>query len=53
MSKFDELFKKLIGLKIIQKTGGWEDNIPEDIWDKYFVGNYKEIEFGIATDTHR
>jgi len=53
MSKFDELFKKLIGLKIIQETGGWEDNIPGDIWDKYFVENYKEIKSGIATDTYR
>ena len=53
MENFNELLEKLNGLKIIQKSMDWGECLPEDIWNEYFKGKYKEIAFGIDVDTHR
>jgi len=53
-SKFDELLKELNAAEIIQTAGDWEENIPQDIWEKYFKKNpYEEQASGINPDTHR
>ncbi len=54
MKKFDELLEKLNGLELIQKHGGWEDNIPDDIWNEYFKDvNYTILAEKLHIDTHR
>jgi hypothetical protein len=40
---FEGLFSKLSELKIIQKEGEWSECIPDDIWEKYFDGNFKIV----------
>lgn len=46
MSRFDNILIDLKQLQIIQTKEDWEDNIPYDIWNKYFKGKgkYKIIE---------
>ena len=54
MKKFNELLTKLNNLTIIQKNSEWEENISEDIWQKYFKNeNYKKIAFGLEREQHR
>ncbi len=54
MEKFDELLEKLKGFEIIQKYGGWEDNIPKHIWDEYFENaDYTISAENLDVDTHR
>ena len=53
MEKFNELLAKLKELKITQTKGDWSENLPDDIWEQYFKGNFKEIKHNLAVDTHR
>lgn len=53
MEKFNELVKKLQELQIIQKSIDWEENLPEEIWESYFKGNYKELKSGLDVDSRR
>ena len=49
-----ELIQKLNDLKITQISGGWEENIPEDIWEQYFENiQYEEVAWDLDVDTHR
>jgi len=53
MIKFDKLLTKLQALKITQRKGEWEENIPDDIWNEYFENTpYVEVGWGISVDTH-
>lgn len=47
-----ELIKHLNELKIVSTTE-WEENIPDDIWDKYFNGTYHVVESNLNIDKHR
>jgi len=53
MEKFNELLEKLNELKLIQTQIDWAENIPEEIWEEHFLGNWKELKSGLSTDTHR
>ena len=57
MEKFNELLEELNKQKITQTQGGWEDNIPDDIWEEYFTSNnsnnYRTIITKLTPDTHR
>ena len=53
MKKFDELFEKLSNLDIIQTSGDWAENLPDDIWNEYVKNNFKEVAFNLYIDTHR
>lgn len=53
MEKFNELLTKLKELKIIQTQGDWAENLPEEIWEQYFKGNFKEVKHNLDVDTHR
>jgi len=52
MEKFDELLKELKARDIIQTSICWEENIPEDLWNKYFNG-YEETTEDLNIDKHR
>lgn len=47
-----ELVEHLNNLKIIQ-TDSWDENISEELWDKYFKDKYKTIDSGLFIDKHR
>ena len=53
MEKFNELLRKLQGLDITQTNGDWAENLPVEIWEKYFKNNFKEVKKGLDVDTHR
>lgn len=53
MEKFDELFIKLESLNIIQTRMDWGENIPNELWYKYFKDNFKEIAYNLYVSTHR
>ena len=53
MQKFDELLKKLNELNIKQTSSDWAEDIPEDVWDEYFIGGYKLVANGLDVDKHR
>jgi hypothetical protein len=53
MTKFNELLEKLKSLEIIQQEMDWDENIPQDIWDEYFLNNYNELKSGLHVDSHR
>jgi hypothetical protein len=48
-----ELVKILNDLKITQTTGDWAECLPQDIWEDYFKGEFKEVMSGLDVDTHR
>lgn len=53
MREIDELLQELSKIKIAQSSGDWEEDIPFEIWDKYFKGNLIKVEDKIDIDTHR
>lgn len=53
MEKFDELLGKLKDLEIIQKSGDWEEDMPDDIWEEYLKDNLEEIDSELDVDKHR
>jgi hypothetical protein len=49
-----ESIEKLNGLQIIQTSSGWKENIPDDIWAKYFENlPFEEVALDLDVDTHR
>lgn len=53
MEKFNELLEQLQGLKIVQTSMDWAENLPEQIWNDHFKGNFKQLKIGLDVDTHR
>ena len=53
MGKFKELLEELDGLNILQTESDWAENLPEEIWEEYFKGNFKEVASGLNVETHR
>lgn len=53
MEKFDELLKKLNGIEILQTSMDWSENIPENIYNEYFKGNFQTVGWGIDVVKHR
>lgn len=53
MENFNEMLKELNDLKIVQKTMSWEEDIPEDMWNKYFKDNIKFVKINLNPDAHR
>lgn len=53
MEKFNELLTKLKKLEIIQFSGDWAENLPDDIWEEYFNENFEEVKKGLDVDEHR
>ena len=53
MEKFKNLLEQLQKLKIEQNSIDWAENIPEDVWEEHFNGNFKEVKTGLNVDTHR
>ncbi len=53
MEKFDELLEKLNQLKIIQNSMDWAECLPQEIWEGYFKGNFKQLKHGLDVDQHR
>ena len=54
MEKFNELLEKLNKEKIECTDCGWEENLPEDVWEEYFnKKEYKVVESGLDQDEHR
>jgi hypothetical protein len=53
MEKFNELLEQLQGLKIVQTSMDWAENLPEQIWDDHFKGNFKPIKNGLDVDQRR
>lgn len=51
--QFEELLSELQKLDITQTEGDWAENLPEEIWEKHFKGNHKEVAHGLDIDTHR
>ena len=47
-----ELIDYLNSLKIHQ-TSSWDENIPEEFWDKYFKGSWKQVASKLDVDKHR
>jgi len=52
-TKKDELLEKLNGLNLTQTKMDWAENIPDDIWEEYFKGNFKEVASNLNVDTRR
>ena len=48
-----ELVAELNALKITQTNSDWYEDIPVDIWDKYFDNRYDEVASGIQVETYR
>ena len=48
-----KLIERLNDLKILQDRGDWAECLPEDIWETYFQGNFKELAHNLEVDTHR
>jgi len=48
-----ELIQKLNDLKILQTSGDWEEDIPEEIYTEYFENNFREIEEELDVEKHR
>lgn len=54
MNTFSELLQELQSTNIKQNCGDWSDNIPNDIWVKYFESNgYIVVKTGLEVDKHR
>jgi hypothetical protein len=53
MEKLEEIIKELNDLRIIQKSMSWEEDIPEDTWNKYFKDNMKLVKVNLNPDGHR
>jgi hypothetical protein len=54
LDKNERINKKLNDLQIIQVSGDWQENIPEDIWKEYFENfSFEEVAFDLNIDTHR
>ena len=53
MEKFNELLEQLQGLKIVQTSIDWAENLPEQIWNDHFKGNFKELKSGLDIDQRR
>lgn len=53
MGKFNELLEQLQGLKIVQTSIDWAENLPEQIWNDHFKANFKELKNGLDVDQRR
>lgn len=53
MEKFDEMIKELIDAHIMQTSIDWEENIPIDLWNKYFSEGYGKLAYHLDIDKHR
>lgn len=53
MEPFDEMLAKLRKLEIYQLEGDWAENLPKEIWVKYFYNNFQKVKHGLLIDTHR
>lgn len=53
MRKFNELLGILQKLDIIQTSGDWSEDLPEDIWTEWFKGSFKEVAHNLGVSTHR
>ena len=53
MERFNELLKKLQALKITQTKGDWAENLPDNIWENHFKGNFKEVNSGLNVNESR
>lgn len=49
---FDKLLEELSKLKISQTSMDWEEDLPKDLWDKYFTDAHVEDE-RLDVDKHR
>lgn len=47
-----ELVEKLNGLKLLQKSMDWDENIPVGVYNEYFQ-DYEEIDSDLDVDKHR
>jgi hypothetical protein len=43
MEKFNELFEQLQKLRIVQTSINWVEDLPEQIWNDHFKGNFKTL----------
>ena len=48
-----ELVKLLNDLNLSQDSMDWDENIPYDIYQKFFEDNHKEVASGLDLDKHR
>jgi hypothetical protein len=53
MEEFNELLKELKNINTEQTSIEWDENIPEEIWNNHFKGNFKELKSGLEVDTRR
>jgi hypothetical protein len=49
----EELVKILNDLNLSQESTDWDENIPEDIYGKFFENNHKEVASGLDLEKHR
>ena len=48
-----ELVKLLNELNLSQCSMDWDENIPDDIYVKFFENNHKEVASGLDVERHR
>jgi len=54
MERFDELLKVLEEKSYeMEDSQCWDECLPEDVYNEFFKGNYKEVASGLNVDTHR
>ncbi len=53
MEKFNELIEQLQGLKIVQTSMDWAENLPDQIWNEHFNGNFHTLKNGLDVDQRR
>ncbi len=53
MEKFKELLSELNKERILQKSIDWAECLPDEVWEGYFKGNFKELARNIDLDKRR
>ena len=53
MDEFTKLITELEKLSILQTKGGWAENLPDNIWENHFKGNFKEVNSGLNVNESR
>ena len=54
MKSYKEVLEKLTSLTLsCTNCDAWVEDLPEDIYNEYIDGNYKEVVCGLSVDTHR
>ena len=53
MSKFEELYKKLESLDIIQTSIDWVEDLPDEIWEEYSTELTNPVDEDLDIDQHR